>query len=167
MQNQIIINQLTNHEYEECFDLPKLFRIGIFSCSACDAWRELIHSRGFGKSLPRRDFLSDRHQCTRIKCGYGPIRVRIVLKEQSQMANMDPSVIVLRIKRHQKNAKRDAAGRNKVASNIRHELVLANMSSEVSQLASRIAALKKAEKANQIISRFETSKTASMIKDIH
>ena len=126
-----------------------------------------IHSRGFGKSLPRRDFLSDRHQCTRIKRGYGPIRVRIVLKEQSQMANMDPSVIVLRIKRHQKNAKRDAAGRNKVASNIQHELVLANMSSEVSQLASRTVALKKAEKANQIISRFETSKTASMIKDIH
>jgi len=41
------------------------------------------------------------------------------------------------------------------------------MSSEVSQLASRTVALKKPEKANQIISHFETSKTASMIKDIH
>lgn len=41
-----------------------------------------MHSRGNGKSFPRRDFLSDRHQCRRSKLGFGPIRIRIVYNNQ-------------------------------------------------------------------------------------
>jgi len=41
-----------------------------------------VHSRGNGKSFPRRDFLSDRHQCRRSKLGFGPIRIRIVYNNQ-------------------------------------------------------------------------------------
>jgi hypothetical protein len=57
------INKLCKQHFDERSDLPRLSRIGIFSCSACDNWREHIHSKGFGKKLPRRDFLSDQHQC--------------------------------------------------------------------------------------------------------
>jgi hypothetical protein len=79
MSKRNCINKLTEHKYYECSDLPRLCHIGIFSCSACDIWRERIHSRGNGKSLPqRRDFLSDRHQCRREKLGMGPIRIRVV-----------------------------------------------------------------------------------------
>jgi hypothetical protein len=65
-ENQAPIKKLCKHQFEECSDLPRLTRIGIFSCSACDIWRERVHSKGH-RSLPRRDFLSDRHQCRRPK----------------------------------------------------------------------------------------------------
>jgi len=73
------INALTQHKFLECLDLPQLSCIGIFSCSACDKWRERIHSRGFGKGLPqRRDFLSNWYQCSRSRKGLGAIRIRVV-----------------------------------------------------------------------------------------
>jgi hypothetical protein len=84
------INELTKHKFEECSDLPRLTRIGIFSCSACDAWRERVHSRGFGKSFKRRDFMSERHQCSRPKRHMGPIRIRIVYNPGCDTA-ADPS----------------------------------------------------------------------------
>jgi hypothetical protein len=72
------INQLAQHKYYECSDLPFLGRIGIYSCHACDHWRGRALSRGFLKTSQRRDFLNDRFQCTRAKKGFGPIRVRII-----------------------------------------------------------------------------------------
>jgi hypothetical protein len=50
----------------------------LFSCSACDAWRERIHNKG-SRSIQRRDFLNDRYQCSRAKKGK-PIKVRVVCK---------------------------------------------------------------------------------------
>jgi hypothetical protein len=76
-ENQAPINKLCKHQFEECSDLPRLTRIGIFSCSACDIWRERVHSKGH-RSLPRRDFLSDRHQCRRPKLNMGPIKIRVI-----------------------------------------------------------------------------------------
>lgn len=70
------INKLVRHVYEECSDLPSL--PPLFSCSACDAWRERLHDKGY-KNIRRRDFLNDRHQCTRVKEGR-PIKVRVICK---------------------------------------------------------------------------------------
>jgi hypothetical protein len=73
------INKLTPHKFFECSDLPQLCHLGIFSCSACDEWRERMHRRGFGKSLPqKRDFLNDMHQCHRKKLGIDPSRIRVI-----------------------------------------------------------------------------------------
>jgi hypothetical protein len=44
------INRLTKHKFEECSDFPRMPHIGLFSCSACDNWRERVHNRGFSKS---------------------------------------------------------------------------------------------------------------------
>jgi len=74
-----IINQRTSHKFEECSELLRetLSSIGIFSCSACDQWRNRIHSKG-GKVVKRRDFFQDHQQCSRPRLKMGPIRVRVV-----------------------------------------------------------------------------------------
>jgi hypothetical protein len=78
MLNKNKINALTQHKFLDCHDIPQLSCLGIFSCSACGKWRERIHSHGFGKGLPqRRDFLSDRYQCSRTRKGLGAIRIRV------------------------------------------------------------------------------------------
>jgi hypothetical protein len=60
----------------ECSDLPRLSRIKIFSCSACDRWREkVLFSRMNGATVKRRYFHSDRFQCRQSNLGMGPIRV--------------------------------------------------------------------------------------------
>jgi len=69
------INELVDHQFEECSDLPRelLSSIGI-------RWRERIHDRGSQRNVvKRRDFLSERHQCSRSRLGKGPIRVRVIL----------------------------------------------------------------------------------------
>jgi hypothetical protein len=70
------INKLLPHAFLECSDLPAL--PPLFSCHACDAWRARIHCKG-SRSINRRDFLSDRYQCSREKEGR-PIRIRVVCK---------------------------------------------------------------------------------------
>jgi len=70
------INKLLPHAFLECSDLPAL--PPLFSCHACDAWRARIHNKGV-KSINRRDFLSDRYQCSREKKGR-PIRIWVVCK---------------------------------------------------------------------------------------
>jgi hypothetical protein len=56
-----------------------LAHIGIFSCSACDCWREQYLSKGFkNTAVKRRDFMSDCHQCSHSRLGKGLIRVRVL-----------------------------------------------------------------------------------------
>jgi len=74
------INKRLPHVFHECSDLPPL--PPLFSCSACDAWRVRMHSKGHG-CIVRRDFLNDRHQCTRFKEGR-PIKVRVVCKAAAE-----------------------------------------------------------------------------------
>jgi hypothetical protein len=68
------ITKCLPHVFHECSDLPPL--PPLFSCSACDAWRVRMHSKGHG-CMVWRDFLNDCHQCTRFKEGR-PIKVRVV-----------------------------------------------------------------------------------------
>jgi hypothetical protein len=70
------INKLLPHVFYECSELPAL--PPLFSCSACDTWRERIHNKG-SRAIHRRDFLNDRYQCSRAKKGK-PIKVRVVCK---------------------------------------------------------------------------------------
>jgi hypothetical protein len=89
-----------------------------------------------------------------------------VLKQNCEM-NKGPQMIVQGVQNFCKSARRDAAARNKVASQIRHELELMKKSSVIEQLECRAVALKKRERASKIISHYEVSKTNAMMKDLH
>ena len=71
------INWLSKHVYKECSDLVPLKPI--FSCDACDRWRSRCHGVQYKRrSGLERSELSIRYQCTRVKRGYKPIRIRII-----------------------------------------------------------------------------------------
>ena len=61
--------------YNECSDVPNLSRLGVFSCSQCDLWRER-KACSSNASLPERSSLSSRYQCSRP----GPRYIRIVCR---------------------------------------------------------------------------------------
>ena len=71
------INRLSNHLFNECSDLPAL--PPLFSCDACDRWRNRMHSAHFKNrgSLIRSE-LSARYQCSRERKGHGPIKIQII-----------------------------------------------------------------------------------------
>ncbi len=70
------ISRLCKHSFNVCSNLPKLNPI--FSCSACDLWRERVHSVHYkGQSSLDRITLSSKFQCQRRKKGYGSIRIRV------------------------------------------------------------------------------------------
>jgi hypothetical protein len=133
------INKLTHHKFYECSELPFLGCLGIFSCSACDRWRQRIYSRGFGQALPRRDFLNDRYQCSRSKRGLGPIRVRVVYNGDSSPSERLPSGI-------------DNLSEDKENTNV--------------NVVSTDKVLEKTKCAKEVISRLESSKRAREAKEI-
>jgi hypothetical protein len=110
------INQLTLHKFIECSNLLYLGHIGIVPYSACDRWRQRIHSRGYGKAITRRDFLSDHYPCSREKRGLGPIKIRIVFnglsKETEVMGvvnvsnSQETNSSIKKVSRHQYQLKR-------------------------------------------------------------
>jgi hypothetical protein len=74
------MNRLTRHKYHECSDLPALRPI--FSCAACDEWRQRVNSVHFkDRCKLDRSKLSARYQCQRKKKGYGCIRVRVTYND--------------------------------------------------------------------------------------
>jgi hypothetical protein len=80
-QQQSSINALCPHTFYQCSDLPNLSRIGKFSCSKCDEWRNRMH-------LGRRDN-RDRSQlkfyeCSRVKKGMGGIRMRVICGNETE-----------------------------------------------------------------------------------
>lgn len=80
-----VYNDLLPHVFEECSDLPNLSRIGIFSCHACDMWRERqIHSAR--KTDTPRCQLNSRFQCSRKKNKAG-IRVRVICGQELPAVN--------------------------------------------------------------------------------
>lgn len=85
------INKLLPHVYHECSELPPL--PPLFSCSACDAWRNRILLKGHN-NIQRRDFLSDRYQCSRAKSGRGPLKVRVIC-QSAEVAKRLPSKAIL------------------------------------------------------------------------
>jgi hypothetical protein len=75
--NNNVINELTQHEFTECSQLP--FLPPIYSCNPCDEWRKRMHSVHFrDRCCVDRSTLSKRYQCKRITKGYGPIRIRVI-----------------------------------------------------------------------------------------
>ncbi len=82
------INWLCRHSFKECSDLPPLRPI--FSCDACDKWRARVHSVHYkDRSSLIRSELSARYQCTRIKKGYNPIRIRIICNPEGNICEND------------------------------------------------------------------------------
>jgi hypothetical protein len=76
------INQLCEHEYSECSQLP--FMAPIFSCAPCDDWRNRALGVQFNQKRAKdRCCMSARYQCHRVTKGYGPIRVRVKLKSST------------------------------------------------------------------------------------
>jgi hypothetical protein len=64
-------------EYAVCSDLPKM--PPLYSCSACDSWRERIHTVHFREKMKiDRASLSVRYQCNCAMKGYGPIKKSVV-----------------------------------------------------------------------------------------
>ncbi len=60
------ISRLCKHSFNVCSDLPKLNPI--FSCSACDLWRERVHSVHYkDRSSLDRSKLSSKCECERKK----------------------------------------------------------------------------------------------------
>jgi len=73
------INELCKPKFTECSQLP--FMAPIFSCGPCDEWRNRVHSVQYKRrGSADRSSMSKKFQCHRIAKGYGPIRVRVVLK---------------------------------------------------------------------------------------
>jgi hypothetical protein len=146
-KSEFAVNKLCQHQYEECSDLPRFINIGIFSCSACDLWRERIHNKGYcAKKEVRRDFLSERYQCRRPKLNMGPIKVRVVLKASSCPA---PPNIPPKLPFHQSSV---------VAMK---ENIPVKLTSHQSNLASQ-----KDRRALEIISRLEKSKRATEVEKV-
>jgi hypothetical protein len=150
------INQLTSHKFIECSDLPYLGRIGIFSCSACDRWRQRIHSRGYGKAITRRDFLSDRYQCSREKRGLGPIKIRIVFNGDSKETK------VMGVDNVSNSQETNSSISRKVP---RHQLTIkkkhvAEITSRLESSKREIAIQRKSERARMLIMNLTRAKLA-------
>jgi hypothetical protein len=85
------INRLCRHSFKECSDLPPLRPI--FSCDACDKWRARVHSVHYkDRSSLIRSELSARYQCSRIKKGYNPIRIRIICNPEVNICEPDKDI---------------------------------------------------------------------------
>jgi hypothetical protein len=165
------ISALTQSQFSECSDIPQLSCIGIFSCSACDKWRERMYSRRFGKCLQRRDFLSDRHQCRQSKLGLGPIRIRVICtfndhgNVEAEKENVEAKI---------GKAPRDIAKKSRIAKHVIERLDSTKMVQKA-QMAKKkanaekikISALKKDLYARHTIMELEASKKAKLAEELN
>jgi hypothetical protein len=70
------ISRLCKHSFNVCSDLPKINPI--FSSSACDLWRERVHSVNCkDRSSVDISLLSSNFQCQHQKKGYSSIHIRV------------------------------------------------------------------------------------------
>jgi len=180
MGKPLAINKLTRHEFEECSDIPRitLTRLGIFSCSACDSWRERHLSKGFKSGvIKRRDFLSDRHQCSRSRLGKGPIRVRVVCGAEPKFlcentnngqVNNKENIPSLRCQ----VGRKAIAKKNQQAKEIRRNLDMLKTSHQLKelkqsqeQLEAAASLAKKDEYAKQIALKYATLKHNNTLKE--
>jgi len=83
------INRLCRHSFNICSNLPKL--LPLFSCSACDTWRERVHSVNFRyRSKLNRSTLSNKFQFQRQRRGYGGICIRVLFDPDRAIDSHSP-----------------------------------------------------------------------------